>query len=383
MPYTHASVAFKDQIAEYDSTPVARLRGAGAVIVGLSTASEFGYVGYTSTPLNGTTRNPWDLERTPGGSSGGAAAAVAGGLVPIVTAGDGGGSIRIPASFTGMLGMKGTFGRIPRGPRTMFGQLTQVRGAVTRSVRDGARWYDVTSGADTRDSFSLPRIDGWEENLGKRELKALRVGVSMDIGTATVHPHIAQVVSEAAEFLVDAAAMRHVDVDVQLPQNGVAWARAGLVGLVADLEHVWPDCREALSWEIQQGMDFSVRYRARHGAAVDRFRMQMNEAIAELFEQVDVLLCPVAPIEPFKAEGPVPSRVGEERPGPFNFGAFTIPGNLSGIPGISIPCGLSPSGLPVGLQAYARRHEDALLFDLALVMELARPWPLTAPGAPV
>ena len=144
MPTSYGSLVFKENIAERDSTHVERLRAAGAVIVGKAATSEFGFVAYTSTKLHGVTRNPWNLERTPAGSSGGPAAAVSGGLVPTATAGDGGGSIRIPASYCGLVGMKGTFGRIPRGPHTDYGQLAAVKGTVARSVRDAARWYDVT-----------------------------------------------------------------------------------------------------------------------------------------------------------------------------------------------------------------------------------------------
>jgi Asp-tRNA(Asn)/Glu-tRNA(Gln) amidotransferase A subunit family amidase len=109
----------------------------------------------------------------------------------------------------------------------------------------------------------------------------------------------------------------------------------------------------------------------------------MNEAMADLFEKTDIVLCATSPMEPFMAEGPMPSIVGEVHVSPYNAGALTIPANLSGFPAISIPAGLNANGLPVGLQAYARRHEDALLLDLALVMERARPWPLVAPGSPV
>jgi Asp-tRNA(Asn)/Glu-tRNA(Gln) amidotransferase A subunit family amidase len=116
---------------------------------------------------------------------------------------------------------------------------------------------------------------------------------------------------------------------------------------------------------------------------VEKFRVEMNEAMADLFEQVDIVLCATSPMEPFKAEGPMPYSVGEVSVSPYNAGALTIPANLSGYPAISIPAGLSSSGLPIGLQAYARRHEDALLLDLAQVMERVRPWPLVAPGAPI
>ena len=166
-PYSEGSLVFKDRMSGHTSTMVERLSGAGAVLVGQTTASEFGGVNYTHTRIHGTTCNPWNTERTPGGSSGGTAAAVAGGLVTLGTAGDGGGSIRIPAGFTGMFGLKATFGRIPRGPQCMHPPLTVTVGCVSRSVRDTARWFDVCNGHDARDSLSLPRVDMWESDLGK------------------------------------------------------------------------------------------------------------------------------------------------------------------------------------------------------------------------
>jgi len=383
MPTSYGSLVFKDNIAEEDCTHVARLRAAGAVFLGKAATSEFGFVAYTATKLHGVTRNPWNLERTPAGSSGGSAAAVAGGLVPAATGGDGGGSIRIPASYTGLLGMKGTFGRIPRGPRAAIGQLAAVKGGMVRSVRDAARWYDVTAGYDPRDPFSLPRHHGWEEGLGQHTLKGLRVAVAPDLGNAVVHPEVARVVSEAADLLVDAAGLKRVEVEVKVPENGLAWARAGLPSLIADLKDYWPACEHDLTFEIAFAMKAAPMYRAEHGAEVEIFRVQMNEAMADLFEKVDIVLCATSPMEPFKAEGPMPYNVGEVAVSPYNAGALTIPANLSGYPAVSIPAGLSASGLPIGLQAYARRHEDALLLDLAVVMERERPWPKVAPGSPV
>ena len=383
MPTTHGSLVFKDKIAEQDSTEVERFRDAGAVIVGKAAASEFGFVAYVNTKVYGVTRNPWDLERTPSGSSGGSAAAVAGGLVPIATATDGGGSIRLPAAYCGLVGMKGTFGRIPRGPKTKFGQLTSVFGTVCRSVRDAARTFDVASGYHPRDPHSLPRIDGWEEQLGKQAISGLRVAVAPDLGNTIVHPEVERIVSRAADALIDTAGLHREDIEVSLPENGIAWAMTGLPGLVNDLKGHWPECKDDLTREIRFGIESAPTYRAWHGAKVDRFRVEMNETMADLFEQVDILLCAVSPVEPFAAEGPMPTRVGETKVSPYNGGALTIPGSISGYPAISIPAGTTSSGLPIGLQAYARRHEDALLLDLALAMERAHPWPLIAPNAPV
>lgn len=383
MPTTYGSVPYKDNVVDYDSIQVSRVRAAGAVIIGKTAASEFGLVAYTATKLHGVTRNPWHLERTPAGSSGGSAAAVAGGLVPIASASDGGGSIRIPAAYTGLIGMKGSFGRVARGPRARNGPLTSNWGCVARSVRDAARWFDVAAGYDPRDPFSIPTREQWERDLGTRALKGMRVAVSPDLGAAVVHPDVARVVAEAADVLIEAAGLQRVELDVRLPENAGAWANAGAPGLFNDLKDFWPDCADDLTYEIRAGMRFMDRYRVWHAAKVDRFRVEMNEAMAALFEQVDVVLCPTNPVEPFAAEGPMPSSVGEVKVGRQNNGALTIPGNIAGYPAISMPAGSSANGLPIGLQAYARRHEDALLLDLALVMERARPWPLVAPGAPV
>ena len=181
-PYTEASLVFKDRTADHDSTQITRLRAAGAVLAGQTTASEFGGINCTSTKLHGTTRNPWNPERTPGGSSGGSAAAVSGGLIPLASGGDGGGSIRIPAGFTGLFGLKSTFGRIPKGPGTLQPPLTVVVGCVSRSVRDTARWFDVCNGFDPRDTLSLPRVEGWEAGLDTFDLTGKRAVISIDLG---------------------------------------------------------------------------------------------------------------------------------------------------------------------------------------------------------
>jgi aspartyl-tRNA(Asn)/glutamyl-tRNA(Gln) amidotransferase subunit A len=384
MPTTFGSVPYKDNVVDHDSTHVARLRAAGAVILGKSAAPEFGLVAYTATKLHGVTRNPWNLERTPAGSSGGSAAAVSGGLAPLATASDGGGSIRKPAAFCGLVGLKGTFGRIPRGPHAENGPLTSCWGTVSRSVRDTARWFDVASGYDARDPFSLPRIEGWERDLGTRDLRGLRVAVSPDLGCAAIAADVRKVVTAAADALVEATGMRRVEIDVRLPEGGAKWLNAGAPSLFNDLKDYWPDCKDDLTFEIAFSMQWTAEnYRIWHAASVDRFRVVLNEAMADLFEQTDIVLCATDPVEPFAAEGPMPSRVDGERVGRNNNGALTIPANITGYPAISIPAGLTPSGLPVGLQAYARRHEEQTLLDIALTMERARPWPLVAPGAPV
>ena len=388
-PFTEASLVFADRRAERTSTHVTRLRAAGAVLAGQTTSSEFGGVNLTSSKLHGTTRNPWDTGRTPGGSSGGSAAAVAGGLVPIATGGDGGGSIRIPAGFTGLFGLKSTYGRIPRGPGTLQPPLTVTVGCLSRSVRDTARWFDVCNGFDSRDTLSLPRVSGWETGLGTLDLAGTRAAVSVDLGTAVVEPRVAALVMDAAHALIRDAGLTQVDVVVQLPHGGLEWALSNLVGLVEELGDRFPDCNDDLTPEIQIGMNLAIHHYTVHSAGkADAFRVALNEQVADLFDQADVVFAATNPDIAFGAAGPLPTTVGDvDLIATYGFdraignnGALTIPANLSGLPAVSIPVG-TIDGAPVGMQIIGRHHEEQVLLDLALRAERERPWPLVAPAA--
>ncbi|MGH9295846.1 MAG: amidase, partial [Acidimicrobiales bacterium] len=254
-PFTSASMAFRYRSATQDATSVARLRQVGAVLVAQTTASELGAVNCTSTRLHGTTRNPWDPNRTPGGSSGGSAAAVAGGLVPIATGSEGGGSIRIPAGFSGLLGLKATHGRIPMGPRAGIEPFTSVKGCLARSVRDTARYFDCCNGFDQRDPYSLPAAGGWESALGTGDLSGMRVAIIPDLNTAQLRDEVKDAVARHGERLAAAAGMRVVDVVPRLPVLRGQWAMASQVGLVADLGDAYPDCLEELSPEVRLGLE--------------------------------------------------------------------------------------------------------------------------------
>lgn len=382
-PHTEASLVFKDRIATYEKTWLVRLRSAGAVPVGLCAASEFGGLNIGVTKLNGITRNPWNPERTVGGSSGGSSAAVAGGLVPIASGGDGGGSIRIPAGFNGLLGMKGTAGRIPRGPHAEIAPLTVVLGCQARSVRDAARWYDVCAGFDSRDPYSLPKLDGWERSLGTNELRGRRAVVIPDLGGAIIRGEVADLVNEAGRALASDAGLELVDVPVKLPQLGYEWAMSNLTQLRRDLGDLWPDCKEILTEEIAFGLTIAEDvYNLEMAGRVEEQRTLANEAMADVFDQVDFVICATNPDVAFPADVKVNTRVGDKTVGVENNGALTIPANIVGNPAVSIPIGTF-EGLPVGMQVIGRHHEDTLLLDLALAVERERPWPLVAPGAPI
>ncbi|MCB0976397.1 MAG: amidase, partial [Acidimicrobiales bacterium] len=223
-PYTGASLMYKDRIADHTGRSILRLleRG-GAVPVGLTCASEFGGLNVSVTRLNGVTHNPWRHGRTAGGSSGGSASAVAGGLVSLATAGDGGGSIRIPTAYCGLLGMKGTFGRITRAPGANTRPNTVVLGNASRSVRDAARYYDVCAGLDPWDPSTIPSKGTWERDLGTYDLAGKRVAVVPNLGGVTLEPGVEERIRESAADLIESTGMIQVDLAVEPPNLAAQW----------------------------------------------------------------------------------------------------------------------------------------------------------------
>lgn len=382
-PDTEACVAFANRRGAHTSLQVERLtREGGMIPYAMTTASEFGGVNVTRTLLNGATHNPWQYGRTPGGSSGGSAAAVAGGLCTIATAGDGGGSIRIPAGFCGLVGLKSTYGRIPRAPMHYLGNLTVSTGCVSRSIRDTARWFDVANGHDARDPLSLPRVSGWEDELGTIDLRGLRVAVVPDWGGATVSPAMWSVLEEAADWLIRDAGMRRVDdVNTTLPSMGAAWSISGMISIREELGDLWPGCADDLTPEIRMGLQFTEGLygsQARH--KIETRRAALNERMAEIFRNVDVVMTASNPDVAFDANGPLPDTFGGIVAGANNNGRLTFPANLHGNPAISVPAG-EVDGLPVGLQIVAKHFQEQVLLEMGLVMERGRPWPCVAPLA--
>jgi aspartyl-tRNA(Asn)/glutamyl-tRNA(Gln) amidotransferase subunit A len=261
--------------------------------------------------------------------------------------------------------------------------LTVVVGCLARSVRDAARWFDVCNGYDSRDPYSLPRVEGWERSLGTRELRGKRAVIAPTLGSATVRPEVEAIVREAGEAIARHAGLQLVDVPVALPGLGVEWAIANLATLLVDLEGRWPACKDQLTVELAFGLEMATQLmNLETAAAGERNRRTANEAMAGVFDQVDFIICSTNPDVAFPAELGLNTRVGDVSVGPENNGALTIPANITGNPACSIPAGTFEE-LPVGMQVIGRHHEDALLFDLAQVVERERPWPLVAPGAPV
>ena len=389
MPTSHGSLLYKDRPPVVaDSIHLARLRAAGAVPVGKTAAPEFGTIQYTRTKAWGTTRNAWDPERTPGGSSGGSAAAVAAGMVPLATASDGGGSTRIPAGFSGLVGMKPSYGRIPH--PTADPSQTAVFGVEATTVADAARHLDVTAGPDDRDRVTLPPAGvRYEEAIEALDVSGLRVGWSLDLGFAVVDPEVAELTRAAAQDLAGAAGTPLVDVDVHLTDPVRTWLTAGAVSLwleIQEHEH-YPERLHELTPFVRMALEAGYDKPIRSMVPSLRRRLQLDEDCARIFDEVDVLLTPTSAIPAFVAEGPSPTTIAGvdlvEAVGPLAAGAMSVPftmlANLCWNPACSVPAGLSAEGLPVGLQIMGRRHADDEVLRLARLLEQARPWPRLAP----
>ena len=371
---SYGSVPFRDNMARGDSIQVARLKAAGAIVVGKTNTPEFGFTGFCKNRLHGITRNPWNLERTPGGSSGGSGAAVAAGLVPIGTGSDAGGSIRIPASYSGCFGLKPTFGRIPIGPSpyVSYSSMT-VLGPLTRCVRDAALYMDCTMGPHPSDPFSLPAPEASYQALLPKLPKQLKIAFSPDLGYAVVQEEIRACVEDAVKVF---EAMGH-RVELwpgSLPDTGEFWGAMISTDIYAQLEEVLEKERAELGRSLVAVLDQTRNLTVAQLTAFQKMRATLNRRLEELFGAYDLLLTPTMPTEAFAAEGPPPSEI-EGRPIPLlGAVAFTYPFNFSGHPAASVPAGWTSANLPAGLQIVAPRHRDALVLQAAYAYETARPW---------
>lgn len=373
-PSTGASVPHSGEVAERDGVQTARLRAAGAVIVGLTASPEFGSTAYTRSYLHGTTRNPWNPERTPGGSSGGSAAAVGAAILPIASGSDGGGSIRIPASYTGLFGAKGTFGRIPKGTGPES-SLTTAYGCMARSVRDAARWWDCVVGADERDQYSLPHPGLHYEATLDELPQGLRAAWSEDLGYGAASREVLDITRAAATKLLDVAGIELVDRPIVLKDMSVAWGLFNHPGTWLDVRDHWPERSEEITPPVRASVrDAENRFTVAEVARAIERRHQNNVILAEVFDDVDLILTPTTGTTAFRAEGPPPREVDGREIRNVMHTLFTYPFNVSGHPAFSLPCGLDADGLPVGLQIVTRRHHDHVLFRLSRVFEQTCPW---------
>jgi len=365
-----------DQSWDEDSPCVARLREAGAVFLGKTTTPEFGWKAITTGPLFGMTRSPWDPARTPGGSSGGAGAALAAGIGTLAHGGDAGGSIRIPASYCGLFGLKPSFGRVPHAPQdTPFATIVS-QGPLARSVADAALALNVLARPDPRDPFALP-YDGHDWTVGlDGGVAGLRIGLALDTPEAEVDPEVAEI--------VETAAGRFADLGAKLVAREDA-----IPALKADFEAYWlasfAHILRALPEGVQALMDPDLRAVAERGLAIDlpgyakgvAKRAWLTTRMNLLFTEIDLLVTPTTPTTAPAADTRY-NAPGFERW--HHFVPFTLPFNLTGLPAASLCCGLTAQGLPVGLQIVAPRFAEARLLRAARALEAALDLPRVPPA---
>ena len=368
---TYGSVPFKDNLAHRDSIQVERLRAAGAIVVGKTNTPEFGYTAISKNLLFGASRNPWNLDYTPGGSSGGSSAAIAGGVITLATGSDGGGSVRIPASITGCFGHKVSYGRIPHGPSDMWVMSdTSVHGPLTRSVEDAALHMDIVMGPHPLDPNSLPHPGFSYRSVLDDLPRGLRAAYLPDLGYAVVQSDVAAVVEEAVGVLPELG----IEVEVVSggpPEPGVDWGISGSWEMLARLHSMLPEHEEDFGRSFIGGVKMAANMTAERWGAMRRMRAELNAWCARMFEQYDILLTPTIPYDAPLARGPLTNEVEGRKQPAANIGSFTMPFNLSWHPAGTVRAGLSKAGLPVGLQIVAPRHRDDRVLQVARAFERA------------
>lgn len=370
---TFGTPLYADNVPAEDAPMVARLRAAGAIQLGKTNTPTFGWIGATHNLLFGITRNPWNLERTPGGSSGGASAAVAAGLGPIAIGTDGGGSIRIPASCAGIFGHKPSFGRIPVYPPSAAWSLSHI-GPMTRTVADAALVLSACAGPDHRDPYSLPGPGVSYPRALAGSLEGLRVAWTTDLGfVRAVDPEVKAAAEKAARRF-RALGARVESVSPGWPTVRPAWYDIFCGGIAARLAPYLPERRADIDAGLARIVEDALTWPPTRYLQAWFDRLAWNEHPRRFFERYDLLLTPTIACRPFPVGLDNPSEIAGTPIEPYDWIPFTFPFNTTGHPAASVPCGFTSDGLPIGLQIVGRRFDDATVLRAAAGFETLQPW---------
>ncbi len=351
-----------------DAPSVARLREAGSVFMGLCTTPEFGWKGVTDSPLTGITRNPWDATKTPGGSSGGSSAGLAAGFAPLALGTDGGGSIRIPAGFTGVFGLKPSFGRVPAWPLSPFGTVAHI-GPMTRNVADAAHMLNVISKPDARDWHSLPYDDvDYSAKLAKG-VKGMTFAYSATLGYVSVDPEVAKLVKSAVNVLRKLGA-KVVNIDPGFQDPAETFRVLWWTGARTALAHLPPEKLALLEPALADVVAQSRAITVDQLIEANKNRGALGSHMRQFMEGFDALLTPTLPIAAFEA-GKLQPTDADHKGKWVNWTPFSYPFNLTQQPAASVPCGFTKAGLPVGLHVVGRMFEDARVLRICAAYEQA------------
>jgi len=375
---TYGSRLQAEFVAPQDAPSVARLRAAGAIFVGRTNLPEFAWRGSTDNPLFGESRNPWDPTRTPGGSTGGGAAAVAAGLGPLALGSDGAGSIRIPASFCGLVGFKPTFGRVPMYPAAGGNELVAHVCPLARTVRDVALMMNAIARHDRRDAFALPDdgvdyLAACDEPLaGPRGGAPLRIAWSPDLGYAPVEAETREIAETAVRaFSEIGLTLEEASPDLGDPSVILKTLYGGAQGAAHAARPA--EQKALMDPELVAYAEASAGLSVVEYLSAVAARQALADALRRFFERYDLLLTPTLCLPAFPLGVVGPSEVAGRKVTHLGW-TLCYPFNYSGQPAVSIPAGWTASGLPVGLQVVGRRLEDALVLRAAATFETLRPW---------
>jgi len=370
---TRGSLIYEDWVPDEDAVWAERVYAAGGVMLGKTNTPEFGWKGDSGNRLIGPARNPWNLDRTAGGSSGGASAAIAAGLGPLAQGTDGAGSVRIPAGFCGIFGMKPSFGLVPYAPPSSVAALAH-NGPMTRTVRDAALLLNAVAGADGRDPNSFSPAAGIDFLAAcDGGIAGLRIAWSPDMGFAAVDPEIRDLTARAVHRLSELGChVEEVTLDLPDPWPVVdtLWISAQAGMHKADFDRVADRLDPGRLPLIERGRALS---------AVDLYdayvqRSTYTEAMRRFMENYDLLVTPQLPVTAFRAGDDHPGTVAGHSVNYLNWTAFTYPFNVTGQPAASLPCGFASDGLPIALQFVGRWRDDATVLRAAAAWEELVPW---------
>jgi aspartyl-tRNA(Asn)/glutamyl-tRNA(Gln) amidotransferase subunit A len=366
------SHVFRDRITDFDHLHVERLREAGAISIGKTTVSEFGWTGVSRSPLTGITHNPWKQGMNAGASSAGAGACAAAGIGPIHQGSDGAGSIRMPAAFCGVYGLKPSYGRVPQWPMTANGLISHV-GPITRTVGDAALMLQAMAGPDDRDMTSLEAAPADFLQRLDDGIPGLKVAYSPDLGYLKVDTEVAEPVRRAvAAFEELGCRVEEVNPGWENPiEMEHLLYSANYASRFGPLLDEWADRMDpGLVALIRHGQTFSAEEYCR----AEGERLVFYDKVRALFDRYDLLLTPTVSVAAFPAERLIPQH-WEQHPWDWiRWAGFSYPFNLSWMPAATCPCGFTPAGLPVGLQIVAGRHRDLRVLQASRAFERARPW---------
>lgn len=370
---TGGSKIYENFVPQEDAIVVARLKAAGAIVVGKTNTCEFGWVARTDNLIFGPTRNPWNLALTPGGSSGGGAASVALGMGSLAIGNDGGGSIRVPSSFCGVFGLKPSFGRVPQYPGFPGWLSHSCTGPITRTVRDAALVMEVIAGRDDRDRFSLPDTGLRYLPSLNGDLKGLKIAWSGDFGGAIADPKVLEITKTAAKtFATLGAAVEAASPEIKNPD--ASFSTIVGVGLATVLQDKMEEWREQMDPLLVRFIDYVKDKLATEYGQARLEQMKYWDGVRSFFEKYDLLLTPTVAVLPFDIGNFGVREIAGVKVSPLSWIAFNYPFNITGQPAASVPCGWTDDGLPVGLQIVGKRFDDATVLRAAAAFEQASPW---------